>query len=49
MGSNDFFSKIIADVFSPWHCVKKNQQTAKTSAFIEVNTLTYDQLIEAFN
>ena len=49
MGS---FSKIIADVFPPWHCVNTHlnspdQQTDKTSDFMEVLTLTDDQLISA--
>ena len=52
MGSNSCFSKIIADVFPPWHRVNKHldaaeQQTDKTSAFIELLTLTDDQLIRA--
>jgi len=43
------FSKIIADVFPPWHCVitqlnAPDQQTDKTSAFIEMLTLAHDQL-----
>ena len=51
MGSNSCFSKIIADVFPHWHCVNTHlnapdQQTGKTSAFIEVLTLTDDQLIK---
>jgi len=51
MGSNNRFSKIIADVFPLWHCVNthlnaQDQQTDKTSAFIEVLTLTDDQLIK---
>ncbi len=50
-GSNNCFSKIIADVLTPWHCVNTHlkapdQQTAKTSAFIEVLTLADDQLIK---
>jgi len=37
MGSNNCFSKIIADVFPPWRCVKTHlnapdQPTDKTSA-----------------
>ena len=41
MGSNSCFSKIIADVFPPWHRVNTHlnaaeQQADKTSAFIEV-------------
>ena len=52
MGSNNCFSKIIADVFPPWHRVNTHlnaaeQQTDKTSAFIELLTLTDDQLISA--
>ena len=52
MGSNNCFSKIIADVFPPWHRVNTHlnaaeQQTDKTSAFIEVLALTDDQLIES--
>ena len=48
MGSNNCFSKIIADVFPPWrrvntHLNAAEQQTDKTSAFIEVLTLTDDQ------
>ena len=51
MGSNSCFSKIIADVFPPWHLVNiqlnaPDQQTANTSAFIEVITLTDDELIK---
>jgi len=26
MGSNNSFSKIIADAFPPWHCVKTHQE-----------------------
>ncbi len=42
------YSKIIADVLPPWHCANthlkaSDQQTAKTSAFIEVLTLADDQ------
>ena len=49
MGSNSCFSKIIADVFPPWHRVNTHldaaeQQTDRTSAFIELLTLTDDQL-----
>jgi len=45
------FSKIIAYVFPFWHCMDTHlnvpdEQTAKTSAFIEVLTLTDDQLIK---
>ena len=52
MGSNNCFSKIIADVFPPWHRVNTHlnaaeQQTDQTSAFIAVLTLTDDQLISA--
>jgi len=52
MGSNNCFSKIIADVFPPWHRVNTHldaaeQQTDQTPAFIEVLTLTEDQLIRA--
>jgi len=51
MGSNNCSSKIIADVFPPWHCVSTHlnaldQQTAKTSAFIQLVTLADDQLIK---
>jgi len=51
MGSNICVSKIIADVFPPWHCVNTHlnlpeQQTDKTFAFIEVLTLADDQLIK---
>ena len=50
MGSNSCFSEIIADVFPPWHRVNTHldaaeQQTDRTSAFIELLTLT--QLISA--
>jgi len=50
IASNNCFSKIIADVFLPWHCVNTHlraadQQTSKTSAFIEVMTLGDDQSI----
>ena len=43
-------AKTIADIFPPWHCINKelnapDQQTAKTSAVIEVITLADDQLI----
>ena len=52
MGSNDCFSKIIADVFPPWHRVNTHldaaeQQTDRTPVFIEELTLTDDQLISA--
>ena len=52
MGSNSCFSEIIADVFPPWHRVNTHldaaeQQTGRTSAFIEEFTLTDDQLIRA--
>ena len=52
MGSNSCFSKVIADVFPPWHRVNTHldaaeQQTDRTSAFIELLTLTDDQLIRA--
>ena len=51
MGSNNCFSTIIADGLPPWHCVNTHlnapdQQTAKTSAFIEVVTLADDQLLK---
>ena len=44
MGGNNGFTTITADVFPPSHCVNTNlnapdQQTAKTSAFIDVVTL----------
>ena len=47
IGSNNYFCKIIADVFPPWHCVNTHlnapdQQTDKPSAFIEVLTLADD-------
>ncbi|MEE6522716.1 hypothetical protein FKM82_021325 [Ascaphus truei] len=47
MGSNNCFSKIIADVFPPWHCVNTHlnapdQQNVKTPAFIEMVTLADD-------
>ncbi len=50
-GSNNRFSKIIADVLPLWHCVNTHlkapdQQTAKTSTFIEVLTLGDDQLVK---
>ena len=40
MGSNNCFSKIIADVFPPWHRVNTHldaaeQQTDQTSTFID--------------
>ena len=49
MGS---FSKIIADVLASWYCVNTHlndteQLTDKTSAFIEVLTLTDHRLISA--
>ena len=52
MGSNNSFSKIIADVFPPGrrvntHLDAAEQQTDRTSAFIELLTLTDDQLISA--
>ena len=52
MGSNSCFSEIIADVFTPWHRVNTHldaaeQQTDRTSAFVELLTLTDDQLIGA--
>ena len=52
MGSNSCFSEIIADVFPPWHRVNTHldaaeQQTDRNSAFIELLTLTDDQLIRA--
>ena len=52
MGSNSCFSEIIADVFPPWHRVNTHldaaeQQTDRTSAFIEELTLTDDQLVRA--
>jgi len=51
MDSNNWFSKIIADVFPPWNCVNTHhdaadQQTAKMSAFIEVLTLADHQLMK---
>lgn len=49
IGSNNF-SKIIADDFPSWHYVthlnSADQQTAKTSSFIEVLTLANIQLIK---
>ena len=48
MGSNSCFSEIIADVFPPCvntHLDAAEQQTDRTSAFIELLTLTDDQLI----
>ena len=50
MISNNYFSNIIAGVFPPWHYANTHlnapdQQTAKSSAFIEVHTFTDDQLI----
>ena len=52
MGSNSYFSRIIADDFLPSHSVNTHlnapdHQTAKTSAFIEVLTLTDKQLIKS--
>jgi len=46
------FSEIIADVLPPWHCVNTHlnapdQQTAKTSAFMEALTPADDQLIKS--
>jgi len=54
MGRNSCFSKIIADVFPPWHHVNTHldaaeQQTEYISAFIELLTLSHDQLISAFD
>jgi len=54
MGSNSCFSKIIADVVPPSHRVNTHldaaeQQTDTTVAFIELLTLTDDQLISAFD
>ncbi|KAM8953118.1 kininogen-1 [Pelodytes ibericus] len=50
MSSNNCFSKIIADVFLPGHCFNTepapDEQTATTSALIEVFTLVDDQLIK---
>ncbi len=46
--SNNCFSKIIADVLPPWHCVNthlKAPDSIKTSAF-EVLTLADEQLIK---
>ncbi|KAL0160075.1 hypothetical protein M9458_043800, partial [Cirrhinus mrigala] len=50
-GSNNCFSKMIADVLPPWHCVNTHlkapdQQTAKAYAFIEALRLADDQLIK---
>ena len=47
MGSNNCFSTIIANIFPSWHCVyihlnAPDQQTAKTLAFIEMDTLADD-------
>ena len=52
MGSNKCFSEINVDVFPTWHRVNTHldaaeQQTDRTSAFIELLTLTDDQLISA--
>ena len=47
MGSNSCFSEVIADVFPPWHRVNTHLETDRTSAFIELLTLTDDQLIRA--
>jgi len=51
MGCNNCFSKIVADVFPPWHCVNTHlnapdQQTDKTWAFIEELTPADDQFIK---
>jgi len=51
MGSHNCFSKIIADVFPLWNCVSTqlnapDQQTAKTSAFIELVTIADDKLLK---
>lgn len=51
MGSYNSFSRIIADVFPPLHWVitrlhAPDLQAVKKSAFIEVITLTEDQLIK---
>ena len=51
MGSNDCLSKINADVVPSWHCVNAHldapeQQTDKTSAFIEVLPLVDNNLIK---
>lgn len=40
---NIWFSKIIADVFPPWHF---DQQTAKTSALMAAYTPADDQLVK---
>ena len=51
MGSINCFSKVIGNVFPPWQCVNtrlnaSDQQTDKTSAFIELLMLTDDQVIK---
>lgn len=48
MGSNNCFSKITANVFSPWHCVNTymktlDQQTTQSSTFIDVLRLDKGQ------
>ena len=50
MASNNCFSKIIADVFPPWHRVNTHldaaeQQTDRTSAFIEELTQFFTPLL----
>lgn len=50
MGNNSCFSKVLADIFPSWYCVKTHLNTAvlqspKTSAFPEVLTLADHQLM----
>lgn len=50
MGSKNCLSKIIADVYPPWHCANvhlnaRKQYTVQTSAFIMVVILAEDQVI----
>ncbi len=51
MFNDTFFILGWSNPLTPWHCVNthlnaSDQQTAKTSAFIEVLTLANDQLIK---
>ena len=50
MGSSDCFSKIIAYIFPPWHCVNAHLNAAylqwENFCFIEVFTLDDDKLIK---
>ena len=53
-GNNNYFSKIIADVFPLWYCVNTDpdapvQKTDNISVFIEVFTLADDYLIKCIS